>query len=53
MTTDRRDVMSASQMQQIDILPDDVLIEIFDLYVNMRGHNTEMDWLSLAHVSRR
>jgi hypothetical protein len=44
-------------MKRIDVLPDDVLLEIFHLYVNMRPPYTfdaETDvWLPLVHVCRR
>ncbi len=43
-------------MIQIDILPDDVLLEIFDFHTNVdpRVHKTEIEaWQSLIHVCRR
>jgi hypothetical protein len=45
-------------VKQIDVLPDDVLLEIFDFYVNMRRRRcrgkTEIEaWQSLVHVCRR
>src|SRR5712672_2563621 len=38
----------------IDVLPDDVLVEIF-FYVNLRGWDLEMQnsWHALVHVCRR
>jgi F-box-like len=42
---------------RIDILPDDVLLEIFDFYVDMRssyeGKTRVEEWQSLVHVCRR
>src|SRR5260370_41590533 len=44
-------------MIRIDILPDDVLLEIFDFYVRMSlmgGGKTRIEaWQSLIHVCRR
>ena len=43
-------------MKQIDVLPDDVLLEIFDFYVNGEwygGKSGKEAWISLVHVSRR
>ena len=47
-------------MERIDVLPDDVLLEIFDFYVGTMGPNgpygdkTEVEgWQSLVHVCRR
>jgi hypothetical protein len=36
--------------EMIDILPDEVLLEIFDFYVNRRPHYEA--WQSLVHVCR-
>jgi hypothetical protein len=44
-------------MKQIDVLPDDVLIEIFYFYVNIRAYNLyngeRGEWIPLVHVCRR
>ena len=44
-------------MKRIDILPDDVLLEVFDFYANMypfHGVKTHVEaWQSLVHVCRR
>jgi len=44
-------------MKRIDVLPDDVLLEIFDSYTKMYplyGRKTEIEaWQSLVHVCRR
>ena len=44
-------------MKRIDVLPDDVLLEIFDFYVDMSllyERKTEIEaWQSLVHVCRR
>ena len=44
-------------MKQIDVLPDDVLLEIFDLYANMGplhgGKRAIEAWQLLVHVCRR
>ncbi len=44
-------------MIRIDVLPDDVLLEIFNFYVNinlLRGDKAEIEaWQSLVHVCRR
>ena len=44
-------------VKRIDILPDDVLIEIFDFYMEIRsllGNKTRVEvWQSLVHVCRR
>ena len=44
-------------MIRIDVFPDDVLLEIFDFYMNMNpslGRKTEIEaWQSLIHVCRR
>src|SRR5713226_2340495 len=44
-------------MIRIDVLPDDILLEIFDFYVKeslQRGTKTEVEkWHSLVHVCRR
>ncbi len=44
-------------MIQIDVLPDDVLLDIFDSYMNINlsfGRKTEIEtWQSLVHVCRR
>ena len=44
-------------MIRIDILPDDVLLEIFDFYIDVipsYGRTQEMElWQSLVHVCRR
>jgi hypothetical protein len=45
MTTDCR--CDVDQVKRIDVLPDDVLIEIFDFYVEIGA------WQSLVHVCRR
>jgi hypothetical protein len=38
----------------IDVLPDDVLLEIFDFYANVHEFKTRTDgWQSLVHVCRR
>ena len=41
----------------IDVLPDDLLLEIFDLYREEEAHRssiyTEWGWTTLAHVCRR
>ena len=48
------------QVNRIDVLPDDVLLEIFDFYVDLNPWNplddTKEDkeaWQSLVHVCRR
>ncbi|KAN0103705.1 hypothetical protein V8E52_011730 [Russula decolorans] len=48
MTTDRRDV---GQVIRIDVLPDDVLLEIFDFYI--RDKPAIEAWQSLVHVCQR
>ncbi len=43
-------------MIRIDILPDDVLLEVFDFYMDMKGYGRNWDieaWQSLVHVCRR
>ena len=44
-------------MIRIDVLPDDVLLEIFDFYMDMRpwyeGKTRVEEWQSLVHVCRR
>ena len=46
-------------MKRIDILPDDVLLDIFDFYVNLPQEYSlelwkeEVLWQSLVHVCRR
>ena len=42
-------------MIRIDVLPDDVLLEIFDFYVDVTiSHGQEIqEWQSLVHVCRR
>src|SRR6266849_165688 len=53
MTTDRCVV---GQMKRIDVLPDDVLLEIFDFYLiyPYDGDKTDIEaWQSLIHVCRR
>ena len=54
MTTDRCDV---GQVKRIDILPDEVLLEIFDFYMMMNipyGEKTDVEaWQSLVHVCQR
>jgi hypothetical protein len=38
----------------IDVLPDDVLLEIFDFYANVHEFKARTDgWQSLVHVCRR
>src|ERR1700679_3063749 len=44
--------MSVGQVKRIDVLPDDVLLEIFDFYVDMDPFNRS-NWQTLVHVSRR
>ena len=49
----RRDV---GQMKRIDILPDDVLLRIFDFYVDMGRLYVKKEieeWQTLVHVCRR
>src|SRR5713101_804461 len=43
-------------MKQIDVLPDDVLIEIFDFYMNPYRYESKIateNWQLLVHVCRR
>jgi hypothetical protein len=51
------DLCNLGQVIRIDILPDDVLLEIFDFYMDMsplyEGKTGEEAWQSLAHVCRR
>ena len=57
MTADWRD--DVGQVKQINVLPDHVLLEIFDFYVNIDlvllygGKRGIEAWQSLVHVSRR
>ena len=42
------------QLITFDMLPDDILIEIFDSYVDEDFNNTEIqEWMTLVHVCRR
>ena len=49
----------AGQVKRIDVLPDDVLLEIFDFFVNLRlrplylGKTGVEEWQLLVHVCRR
>ena len=43
-------------MKQIDVLPDDVLLDVFDIYISMHPSNfleTKPSWQLLVHVCRR
>ena len=41
------------QVKQIDVLPDDALLEIFYFYVGMNSRYQVESWQSLVHVCRR
>jgi F-box-like len=57
MTADWRDVREVGQVKRIDVLPDDVLLEIFHFYVDMslwdEGETGIEAWQSMVHVCRR
>jgi hypothetical protein len=58
MTADRLDAMDVGQVVSIDTLPDDVLLVIFDHYINgvrLEEGNQEVEkaWQSLVHVCHR
>ena len=56
MTTVLLTWYDAGQVKRIDILPDDVLLEIFDFYMiipSYTGNPRYKAWQSLVHVCRR
>ena len=58
MTIDRCDVGQVKAVKRIDVLPDDVLLEIFDFYIIINWNSpfevkSVEAWQSLVHVCRR